>query len=112
MLPNITQVLTFFNLLSGIMLTLSLTTFVGGFIMYLVRLGTWPTYRETAVYIMRIGVSILFVLVVILGIQQFLLQHLLVGAVVGALIIIYIIFWAFQDVFTEEKPPERREVRR
>ena len=92
-----TQLLAFFNLFVGVMLTISIVLFIGGFLMYLVRLGTWPTYREEAVEVMKWGVSTLFTLVVILAIQQFLLNHLLVAVVIGALIILYFIFWLYMQ---------------
>ena len=93
MIPTTTQVLAFFNLFTGIMLSLSLGLFIGGFIVYLVRLGTWPTYREEAVEVMKWGVSILFTLVLILAVQQFLLRHLMVAVTIGALLIISAVIW-------------------
>ena len=52
MFPNTAQVLGFFNLLVGLMLVASLLMFLGGFVQYLVRLGTWPTYRTESVKLM------------------------------------------------------------
>lgn len=109
--PSTTQVLAFFNLFAGIMLTLSILLFVGGFIMYLVRLGTWPTYREQAVEIMKYGVATLFVLIVVLGVQQFLMRHLLVAVSIGALILIYLVIWAFATAAQAPPPPPRPQGR-
>ena len=103
--PTTTQVLAVFNLFAGVILTLSLVLFLGGFIVYLVRLGTWPTYREEAIHIMQWGVSILFVLIVVLGIQQALMRHLLVAVSIGALILIYLVFWAFATATKAPPPP-------
>jgi len=100
-------ILAFFNLFAGLMLTLSLVFFIGGFIIYLVRLGTWPTYREEAVELMKWGVAILFTLVVILGIQQFLLAHLAVAVTIGALIIIGLVVWALIPEPEKKKEPGR-----
>jgi len=105
MIPTTTQVLAFFNLFAGIMLTASIGLFIGGFIIYLVRLGTWPTYRESAVQLMMWGVSILFTLVLVLAVQQFLLDHLMVAVVIGALIIIALVIWALAS---SAKPEEKR----
>ena len=102
--PTTAQVLVFFNLFAGVMLTLSLILFLGGFVMYLVRLGTWPTYRDEAITLMKYGVSTLFVLIVILGIQQFLMSHLLVAVSIGALILIFLVAWAFMTA-TAAPPP-------
>lgn len=110
MIPTTTQVLAFFNLFTGVMLSLSLTLFIGGFIVYIVRLGTWPTYREEAVEIMKWGVSILFTLVLILAVQQFLLNHLMVAVTIGALLVISAVIWALADTGdkSENKVVENR----
>ena len=103
--PSTTQFLAFFNLFAGVMLTLSLILFLGGFIFYLVRLGTWPTYREQAIELMKWGVTTLFVLILILGIQQFLMRNLLVAVSIGALILIALVMWAFMTVTKEPPAP-------
>ena len=103
--PTTAQVLVFFNLFAGVMLTLSLILFLGGFVMYLVRLGTWPTYRDEAITLMKYGVSTLFVLIVILGIQQFLMSHLLVAVSIGALILIFLVAWAFMTATAAPPAP-------
>ena len=107
MIPSTTQLLTFFNLLAGTMLTISLGLFIGGFILYIVRLGTWPTYREEAVEIMKWGVSILFTLILLLAVQQFLLRHLTVAVTIGAIVIVGVIAWVLISGLSEpEKKPE------
>ena len=63
----------FFNLFAGLMLVGSLLSFVAGFGLYLVRLGT--IYRKDGLDIMMWGVAILFVLVVLLGIAE-IVQHI------------------------------------
>ncbi len=112
MIPSTTQLLAFFNLFVGAMLTTSLGLFLGGFIMYLTRLGTWPTYREEAVEIMKWGLSVLFTLVLILGIQQFMLEHLIVAVTIGALIILSVVLWAlFSGPPAPKKPAARPAAR-
>ena len=103
--PTTTQVLAFFNLFTGMMLTISILLFVGGFIVYLVRLGTWPTYRDQAIELMKYGVVTLFVLIVVLGAQQFLMRHLLVAVSIGALVLIYFVVWAFATAAKQPPAP-------
>ena len=104
--PTITEILLFFNLFAGLMLTASLILFLGGFAMYLVRLGTYPTYREDALVYMQWGVSVLFALIVLLGVQQFLLSHMIVAMTIGTLLLIALVIWAFTDEpKKEEKKP-------
>ena len=74
--------------------------------MYLVRLGTWPTYREEAVGYMKWGVAILFSLVVLLAVQKFLLAHLNVFFIILALIVAGIVVWAF--IPGENNTPEKK----
>ena len=93
MINSTAKVLGFFNLFIGLMLTVSILLFIGGFATYLVRLGTWPTYRTQAVEIMMWGVSVLFVLVVVLGAQQFLAAHLAVAVSIIAFIIVAGVAW-------------------
>jgi len=106
--PTVTEILLFFNLFAGLMLTASLILFLGGFAMYLVRLGTYPTYREDALVYMQWGVSVLFALIVLLGVQQFLLSHMKIAMVIGTLLLIALVIWAFMDEgggHKEEKKP-------
>ncbi len=113
MVPSTAQVLGVFNLLVGLMLVASILFFVGGFIMYLVRLGTWPTYRDEAIDVMAWGVSILFTLIVLLAIQQFLARHIFVAVSGAALIIVLgIAYVIVRDVSTSPKPPPPRDLER
>lgn len=78
-----------FNILVGLMLVTSILLMGGGLILWYVRLGTFPTYRDDAIHMMEWSVAILFVLVVLLGIAQFVQTHLAlammaVGAVAAA----------------------------
>lgn len=67
---TIVQIINLFNVFVGLYLTATLLVFFGSFIMYLARLGTYPTYRESAIRGMEWGVAMLFVLIVLLAIVQ------------------------------------------
>jgi hypothetical protein len=113
-IPTTTQVLSFFNLLVGLMLVVSLILFIGGFVLYLVRLGTWPTYRDEAVELMMWGVTVLFTIVLLLALQQFLLSHLaLAVSIVGMIIIVLVAWLIIRDLSggSEEKKVEERRPR-
>ena len=113
MMPTTLQVLSFFNLIVGLMLVASLLFFVGGFIQYLIRLGTWPTYRTESIHLMEWGVTILFALVVLLAIQQFLVRNLVVAVSIVGMILILVLIWLIVAAIWSEKPaaPEREERR-
>lgn len=107
MLPSAPQVLGFFNLIVGLMVVLSVTLFLGGFIIYLIRLGTWPTYRTQALRIMSWGIAVLFTLIIILAVQQFLARHVLVAVSIAAFIIILVVLWIIIKGYQEgSKRPE------
>lgn len=113
MLPSTPQVLGFFNLLVGVMLVTSITLFLGGFIMYLIRLGTWPTYRTQALRLMSWGVSVLFTLIIILAVQQFLARHVLATVSIVAAVIVLVVLWiVIQGVSSGGASGPPREERR
>ena len=64
-----------FNIFVGLMLTAALLTYGLGFAMWVIRLGTWPSYRTEAVRVLEWSVAILFVLIVLLMIVQFFQKH-------------------------------------
>ena len=88
-------VIALFNIVVGLMLVLSFLMMGGGLMLWYVRLGTWPTYRDEAIGYMQWAVSILFVLVVLLGVAQFVQAHkavsmLAIGAGVAAIVVYFI----------------------
>ncbi len=91
--PSFTQAIGLFNIFVGIMLTVAFLTYGLGFILWLCRLGTWPTYRTEAIKIMEWSVVILFVLVVVLAIVQFFQYHPKEAAWVISIIVGIIIIW-------------------
>lgn len=102
-----------FNVFVGLMLTVAILTYGIGFIVWVVRLGTWPTYRTEAIKIMEWSVVILFVLVVLLGIVQFFQNHpraaaYTVSAIVILLIVAAILFLAAKGGEKAEKKEENR----
>jgi hypothetical protein len=65
---TVSQFFGIFNAIAGIMLVVAILLFIGGFIIYLVRLGI-PS-RVEGLNIMQWGVMTLFVLAVMLGIIE------------------------------------------
>lgn len=90
---SFTQAIGLFNVFVGIMLTVALLTYGLGFILWLCRLGTWPTYRTEAIKIMEWSVVILFVLVVLLAIVQFFQFHPREAAWTVSVIVGIIVVW-------------------
>jgi hypothetical protein len=92
---DLSTVVALFNIVVGGMLVISILMMFGGLGLWYVRLGTWPTYRDEAIDYMRWGVSVLFVLVVLLGIAQYVQTHmalsmLALGAVVAAIVVYFV----------------------
>lgn len=107
----LTRVVELFNIFVGLLLTASILTFATGFVVWITRLGTWPTYRTEGVKIMEWAVVQLFVLVVLLMIVQLFRDHPDWGARLVALIVIVgiiIIVLSFAKEKKPEKPPPTR----
>jgi hypothetical protein len=69
-MPTISILLGLFNVFAGVMVVASFLAFMGGFVRYLVLLGT--ERRKEGLVLMVWGIVILFVLVVLLAIVNFL----------------------------------------
>ena len=107
----VSQAIGLFNVFVGFMLVAALLAYGIGFVVWLIRLGTWPTYRTEAIKIMEWSVVILFVLVVLLGVVQFFQKHpraawYTVSVVVAAIIVWVIVLMAAKGGGKEdEKKP-------
>lgn len=106
---SFTQIIGFFNIFVGIMLTVALLTYGLGFILWLTRLGTWPTYRTEAIKIMEWSVVILFVLVVLLAIVQFFQYHPKEAAFVVSIIVGIIVVWVILYLAAHSGGKEKKE---
>jgi hypothetical protein len=91
---DLSTVIALFNIVVGVMLVLALAFMGGGLMLWYVRLGTYPTYRDKAIEIMQWGVAIMFVLVVLLGVAQFVQTHMALSMmVIGAVIVAAIVYF-------------------
>lgn len=88
---GLSHAIGFFNIFVGLMLTTALVLYGMGFIMWLFRLGTWPSYRTEALKIMEWSVVVLFVLVVLLSIVQFFQNHSETAAYVVSTIVVLLV---------------------
>lgn len=89
----VSRIVGVFNVFVGLMLAVALIVYFGGFAMWWVRLGTWPSYRTEAIKVMEWAVVILFVLVVLLGIVQFFQNHQGAAAYVISVLVAVGIMW-------------------
>ncbi len=85
------QVVGFFNVFVGLMLTAALITYMIGVGVWSVRLGSWPSYRTEAIVIMEWSVAILFILVVLLSIVQFFQNYPRIASYVVSTIFLLIV---------------------
>ncbi len=89
-------VIALFNIIVGVMLVCAMLLMGGGLMLWYVRLGTYPTYRDRAILIMQWAVAILFVLVVLLGVAQYVQTHMaismmVIGAIIAAAVAYFVI---------------------
>jgi hypothetical protein len=87
-MTTIASLLGFFNICAGLMFVAAILAFLGGFIRYLVVLGT--ERRTEGLATMYWGITILFVLVVLLGIINTLQGQL--SFLIGAGLALFIAF--------------------
>ncbi|MBI2030601.1 hypothetical protein HYT05_03195 [Candidatus Kaiserbacteria bacterium] len=96
-----------FNILAGFMFVAAVSTFVGGIISYMVDFGNHE--RSKGIALMEWGVAILFTLVVLLGIVQFIQSHQgTANVIVATAIIIGVVLIVFTIVM-EAPPPEKKK---
>src|SRR3989344_2853341 len=84
-----------FNVFVGLMLVASILLLGFGVVLWSIRLGTSPSYRDTAIDIMKWAVAVLFVLVVLLAIAQVVQAHttellFALGALITALAVYFL----------------------
>ena len=88
----VSRIVGVFNVMVGLMLVIALITYGIGFVMWVIRLGTWPSYRTEAIRAMEWSVALIFTLVVLLAIVQFFQRHPHAATyVLSAVVIILII---------------------
>jgi hypothetical protein len=85
---TVSTFLGLFNICAGLMIVASVLSFVGGFIRYLVVLGT--ERRIEGLKLMHWGVTILFVLVALLGIINILQGP--ISFIIGIVVILFLCF--------------------
>jgi len=107
MLPTtISQVVGLFNIFVGLLLTLSVLLMGAGILMWIIRFGTWPSYRDDALVLMEWAVGILFTLILLLLVSQFVQQQTTAAVFILGLIIIAALVWLGIQAAKESKADE------
>lgn len=100
---TVAQAFGFFNIVVGVMLVIAILLFLGGFIVYLSRLGLEGRVSGGLRYMYR-GVAILIVLVILLGIVNFLQFNPQV--VFAALGVVIVALGAWAAITISQQPSE------
>lgn len=87
----LTQIVGLFNIFVGLMVVAAFLLYGGGLIMWMTRLGSWPSPRDEAIRIMMWAPVILFTLIVLLAIVQFLQGHPQVGTYIVSTLLLLIV---------------------
>ena len=100
-LPDTTSALTFvqivglFHIAVGLLLTVTLGTFIFGICLWIARFNTWPSHRETAIGVLEWGITMLFVLILLIAFVYFVQRHTTIAlsiiafiAIIGAIILV------------------------
>ena len=104
------QVVGLFYIVVGLLLTFTLGIFITGAGVYFARLNTWPSYRDTAIKVLQWGVLMLFILILLIALVQFIQRHSATAlAILGVIFIIgvLIIIARVASSGKKKKPPER-----
>lgn len=103
------QAVGLFNIFVGLMLVAAFLLLGGGLIMWLIRLGTFPTYRDEAIRYMEWSVAVLFVLIILLVSVQFVQSHTTQALfVLGIIIVGVFVFFAVKVLSAPEEKKEER----
>ncbi len=97
------------NIFAGLLLTAGLLTYAAGFLTWITRLGTWPSYRTEAVKVMEWSTAILFVLVVMLTITDFFRDHPTAATYITATIVLVIVFGVILYLAATSKDEKKSE---
>lgn len=104
---SLPQFIGLFNIIAGLMLTVSILLLGTGIIMWFARLGTVGTYRDEAIKVMMWGVGVLFTLILMLLLVRFVqdytrnAMYILGFIIIGAL--------AYFLATTSSAPAEHKE---
>ena len=97
-----------FNIFVGLMLVAAFLSMGAGLVMWAVRLGTYPTYRDEAIKLMSLSVTILFVLIVLLVVVQFVQKHTAAASFALGLVVFAAVVWFLISIATS-KSEEKAE---
>lgn len=92
-----------FNIFVGLMLVAAFLSMGAGLIVWGVRLGTYPTYRDEGIQLMRLAVTILFVLIVLLALAQFVQKHTAAASFAVGLVVFALFAWFLIAVATSKE---------
>jgi hypothetical protein len=89
----LTEVAGLFNIIVGVVFVVACLTFGGGLITWAVRLGVWPSHRDEAIKILEWGVAMLFTLVVVLGVVEFVESHTNIALQIVGILVVILAIW-------------------
>ena len=107
--PFLTEVVGLFNIFVGLMVVAALLTYGIGFVVWITRLGSWPSPRDYAIEIMSWAPVILFVLIVLLAIVQFLQNHPQAGSYIVATVVLLLVVWAIVYLILNTRQSEKED---
>ena len=106
----LTRVSSLFNIFVGIMLAIAFVIYGTGFVVWVTRLGVWPSYRTEGVKITEWSVAVLFVLFVLLLVVRYFKDHPVGAAAVFAIVVILLFVWMIIYIMqhSKEKKEEKK----
>jgi hypothetical protein len=98
-----------FNIFAGLMLVAAVLLMGTGAVLWIVRLGTYPTYRDEAIELMKWAVTVLFVLIVLLVVAR-IVQHYPMQTAFGIGVVFFtIVAWYVVNELTTAETSKEHE---
>ena len=100
---TLVQTIGLFHIVVGLLLVFTLAIFATGVSLWIARLNTWPSYRETAIITLEWAVSMLFVLILLVALVYFIQRHSATALTILGVVVIIGILVLITSVFTGQK---------
>lgn len=89
---TLVQVLGVFHLLVGLFVVVTFFTFATGVFVYIVRLGTWPTHRDTAIKVLEWAIAMMFILILLIALVYLFQSYSRIAlTILGVIVIIGVV---------------------
>lgn len=95
-----------FHMIVGLMLVAAFLLYGTGMIMWFVRLGSWPSYRDEAITILEWAVAVMFTLVAVLIAVRLIQVHIAAASFLFGIVVVLAVIWLIIKVTSQSGEEE------